>query len=730
MRIMKNVLALLIACMLLFGSAAMASTYTPGDYTAVSAGFGGTMTVTVTVDEEHITSVTIDENSETAGIGSNAVEQLPSAIVQANGIEVDSVSGATISSQAIKDAVGKALEQATGVVAVENRMIPGTYKGTALGHGSEITVAVTVTTDEILDVTVEEAGDTAWLAALPLKQIPVAIVENQSLNVDTVSGATFTSKGIIEATTNALEKAGANIDVYLAKAKPEKPAGEAVELAADVVVVGAGNTGLIAAATAASAGAKVIVVEKMPKIGGDSVLCGSIYNAPDPRLTVNYDMTDAYRKLIDAALAEEPVNEEHAALQAAVKEEYDAYIASGDTTLFDSANWYALQTWNGGDKLADLKLVKTLAEHSYEGLLWLEENGLVTTGKLTQGTGSLYQRTHTSVTPLGTGFIGASLFAVKNAGDVTIMTDTRATELTMKDGRVDGIIAVGTQNNNNYTIKASKGVILATGGFSANVEMREKYNTSGKWPSLGNGVKTTNPPSSTGDGILMAQAVGANLVDMDQIQLLYLANPRNGSTNALITTRAGVANWMAINKNGERFVNETERRDVLSLALLEQPDATMYTLLNSNVWNDENLTASDGTTLRALVERGTVVKGETLDELAEKLGMNPETLKKTVDEFNAAVDAGEDSFGRSTFAAKMIDGPWYADARTAAVHHTMGGVQINEKAQVIDVNGAVIPGLFAAGEVTGDIHGSNRLGGNAVVDTVVFGRIAGASAVE
>ena len=729
---MKKALSLILVAMLLVSAAAMAEgSYTPGTYASSAEGFGGAFTVSVTVDENSITEIQIGENNETPGVGGLAVEKLPAEIVAAGSTDVDGVAGATISSTAIKAAVDKALAEAAGETKKEAKlMIPGTHKGTALGHGSEITVAVTVTGNKILSVTVEEAGDTAWLQDLPLKRIPAQIVEYQSLNVDTVSGTTFTSNGIINATKAALEKAGADIDALLAVPKPEKPAGETIELTADVIVVGGGGAGLTAAATAAETGASVIVIEKMPKIGGDSVLCGSIYNAADPEMQANYEMNEGNKALVEAVLAKEPLSETQAALQAKLSEEYEAWKASGSTTLFDSAEFHALQTFEGGDELANIDLVATLTENAYDGLQWLKANGFTDNGRITQGTGALYQRTHTSATPLGTGFVGAELTAIDRAsGDVTIMVDTKATELIREDGRVTAVKAFGTQNNNQYTFKANKGIVIATGGFSANVEMRQKYNTSGKWPELGADVLTTNPPSSTGDGIVMAEAIGANLVDMDQIQFLYLASPRNGSTSQLITTRAGVANWMAINKRGERFVAETERRDVLALALMQQPDGVMYTLLNSNIWNDESLTASDGTKLSDLVARGIVIKGETLDELAEKLGMDPAVLKDTVDKFNAAVDAGKDEFGRTLFAEKLINGPWYADARMAGVHHTMGGIEINTKAQVLDTEGNVIPGLFAAGEVTGDIHGSNRLGGNAVVDTVVFGRIAGASAV-
>lgn len=681
----------LAACRTPKGGEEPAGLYTEGSYTASARGYGGTVEVTVEVNANSIVNVTATGDKETEGIGSKAIEQLPAAIVTAQSTDVDVVSGATISSQAVIEAAKAALDMAAGhapaVTAASINMTPGTYEAEANGHSSMIGVAVTVDETAIKDIKITKNGDTEHLYKLPAERIPAQIIERQSLNVDAVSGATFTSNAILSAVTDALEQANADIAVLQSKPAPEKPIGTDVELEADVVIVGGGFAGLSAAAAAAETGASVLVLEKMPVLGGNGVLSGGIYNAVDP-------------------------------------------VRQTAQGIEDSIELHIQNTYEGGDKIANLDLIQLLCEGSLGGLQWMEDNGLEVKDTITQGTGALYPRTHTAVMPYGTGYLEAILTSINKSGNVTILMETKANELIVENGEVTGVKAIGLADNNTYTFQANKGVILATGGFAANVEMRQKYNTSGKWDRLDASILTTNPPGATGDGLVMAEAIGANLIDMDQIQLLPLGNPRTGSSSNLISTRAGIANVININIEGKRYVAEDERRDVLSAALIKQPEAKTYLIVDSHKWEDESLTSSGGTPLADLVAQGDVVKGETIEELAIKLGIDPAVLTKTIDDFNAAVDAGTDEFGRIAFEFKLDQGPFYADVRVPAVHHTMGGVQINTNAEVIDINGEVIPGLFAAGEVTGGIHGSNRLGGNAIPDTIVFGRIAGANAVK
>ena len=233
----------------------------------------------------------------------------------------------------------------------------------------------------------------------------------------------------------------------------------------------------------------------------------------------------------------------------------------------------------------------------------------------------------------------------------------------------------------------------------------------------------------------MAKAVGAGLTDMEQIQLLYLGNTQDGQLTKYPPRDVnGTDQIIFINKEGKRFVNEGARRDEICLASLRQTDGMFYMLESGDGAGyvdikDPDWRSADGFTFQYLEENGYIIVADTLDEMAEKLGCSADDLKATVDAFNKSVETGKDEFGRTLYSTKLENGPWVATPRKACVHHTMGGVTIDTETRVLNENGEAIKGLYAAGEITGGLHGANRLGGNAVVDTVVFGKLAGETAV-
>jgi len=390
--------------------------------------------------------------------------------------------------------------------------------------------------------------------------------------------------------------------------------------------------------------------------------------------------------------------------------------------------WHALQTYNGGDYEGKPDLIRSLATNAPLTRQWLTENGMQWSTnpdinvRLFTVLGGLWQRANRPAMPLGTGFIDTGLKYIEAHKDqITILYNTRATDLIVENGRVVGVKA--TTPGTDYTFTATKGVVIASGGFGANVEMREQYNV--HWPSLRD-AKTTNNPGNTGDGTLMAQRIGANLVGMEWIQLLPGGDPRTGSLSGNVG--AGVEQTFFVNKNGERFVNEGDRRDVMTKALLEQPDSWQWNICDSNSYPNLSTRNDFGETIGDLVAAGRAFQADTIEELAEKIGVPPANLRRTTDEFNAAVDARTDRFGRRLWRVKIDKPPFFAGARVPTVHHTMGGIEINTSAQVLNTSGEIIPGLYAAGETTGGIHGTNRLGGNALADVHTFGRIAGRSA--
>ncbi len=592
-------------------------------------------------------------------------------------------------------------------------MKAGTYTATSQGMNDVVEVTVEVSEDAIVSVKVTKDSETPGIGGVlknaagkeldeggkaPTVLIPEEIVANQSLDVDTVTGATITSAAVINAVKDCLTQAGADPANWMKEVASETQQDQS----ADVVVVGGGGAGLAAA------------IEPLQN---------------------KVTMTDAVKTTVEKALAEDPINDAHAALQKEVQAQWDEYKASGRTDLFDTKEWYALQTWINGDKVGDLDLVKVLCYDSYEGLEWIESLGMEFSDIIGQGAGSLWQRTHTSTMQMGTGFISTYVENILKDEKITVLTSSTAEKLVQDDaGKVTGVVCKDKAGN-EFTVSANMGVVLATGGFAANSKMVQEYNTSGKWNDLSKVMTTNRFSSSQGDGISMALEAGASLTDMEQIQLLYLGNVKDGQLTKYPPRDVnGTDQIIFINKEGKRFVREDGRRDEICLAVMAQTDSMFYMLESGDGAGyvditDPNWRSADGFTFDYLKENGYILVADTLDDLASQMGIDAATLKETVDSFNAAADGGTDEFGRTLYSTKLENGPWVATARQACVHHTMGGVTIDTETRVLDEAGQPISGLYAAGEITGGIHGANRLGGNAVVDTVVFGKLAGETVV-
>ena len=559
----------------------------------------------------------------------------------------------------------------------------GKYIGEAKGINGTIKVEVSVTEDKIEEINVLEHNETPGVSDLAINDLPLQIIEFQSLGVDTVSGATISSNAILEAVAQALEKAGADIQALKEKVvKDNDNSSNVIERETDVVVIGGGGAGLAAAVSAHENGANVIVLEKMPRVGGNTIISGASYNAVDPK-----------------------------------RQE-----AQG---IEDSLDKHFQQTYEGGDKLGDPELIKKLVDNAYPTIEWLEGMGMEFKDTLHTVLGGLWPRAHAPVEPLGTGFINTYMnYIEENNSEMEVLVNTEATELIMEDNKVVGVKA--KSSDGELILKANKGVIIASGGFGANVEMRDEYNKN--WAPLTN-IKTTNHPGATGDGLSMAKVVGANLIDMEQIQLLPMGDPNTGSLSGNI--EQSVENRIFVNKDGNRFVDEGARRDVMTKALFEQEDSFMWVILDSHSYPTGDVRNHFNESIDELVEEGRAFKADTLEELATQIGISPENLVEAVNKFNDSVEAGKaDEFGRTLYQHKIDTAPFYAGARVPTVHHTMGGIQINVNTEVLDTDGNIIPGLYAAGEVTGGIHGTNRLGGNALADITVFGKIAGEMAAK
>ena len=564
-------------------------------------------------------------------------------------------------------------------------MTAGTYTSTQKGFGGDITVTMTVSDKYIEDVKIDGPQETPGLGAVAVAELGGKMMDEQTPNVDAVSGATVSSKAIIAAANDCLTQAGADIVAMDegAKANKKEVKKTAETLEADLVIVGAGGAGMTAAIKAKQEGLNVIIIDKMPYVGGNTTKASGGMNAAGTK-------------------------NQQAAAEAAEKEEVKAALL--DSTVEN----FIADTMKGGHNINDIALVTTMAEKSSDAIEWLESIGApLPTLAPTGGTVHYYLHEPEDGSAVGEFLVEHYTETLESMG-IDVMLKTEATEILTEDGVVCGIKANSPEKE--YTIKA-KAVILATGGFGANFEMMAEIN-----PDLANAV-TTNTPAATGDGIIMAQALGADTVDMEYIQLHPTVFQENG---LLVSERLRSNGAILVNKEGNRFTNDLATRDAVSQAELKQPDAFAYIVYDAK-YAEEKL-------YQKYVSNGLTVSADSIEELAKALGMDDAAAANfaaTVEDWNMVCNGEKaDEFGRDNGLVTLDQAPYTAIMIAPGIHHTMGGLKINTSAEVIGTDGNPIPGLFAAGEVTGGVHGGNRIGGNAVADIVVYGGIAAESAAE
>lgn len=596
--------------------------------------------------------------------------------------------------------------------------VSGDFTGTAKGFGGDVSVTLTLTDGAITGCTAEGKDETEGVGSQAIAKMPGAIAESGSIAVDGVSGATITSTAIKEAAAAALTAAGLNPDDYKTAVENNATAEDST-VDADVVVVGAGGAGMTAAITAAAEGKSVVILESQSMVGGNSVRATGGMNAGK---TVYQDENEfgesaGVEKTLKTAAEKYADNETITALAKTVSEQWAAYQAN-PTGYFDSVELMELDTMIGGKGINDPELVETLCANSADAIDWLDEHG-ITLHNVSSFGGASVKRIHRPVNAEGkTVSVGSYMIPLlqencEKAG-VKMMLDTTATEiLTDANGAAVGVKATGASGE-TVTVNA-KAVVLATGGFGANLDMVVKYK-----PEL-KGFMTTNAPGIQGQGIEMAQAIGAATVDMDQIQIHPTVE---ANTAALITEGLRGDGAILINEEGKRFIDEVGTRDVVSAAEIAQTGSYSWLVVDQAMVDASSV-------IQGYIKKGYTVTGATYEELGKAMGVDAAAFAETMEKWNGYVEAKNDpDFGRTSFANPLNTAPYYAVKVTAGVHHTMGGLKINANTEVLNEKGEVIPGLFAAGEVTGGVHGANRLGGNAVADFTVFGRIAGAAASD
>lgn len=546
----------------------------------------------------------------------------------------------------------------------------GTYRGEAEGFGGTVEAEVTVSEGAIDDIVVMGDGETPDIGGAAMAQIAEAVVNSQSLAVDTVSGATVSSEAILSAIEQALVEAGGDVDYLKDPANASQvEVAEQADIDADVVIVGAGGAGLAAAVEAAEAGKHVIVLEQLTVVGGNTNRATGGMNASET----------------------------------SVQEELG---------IEDSNETFYNDTFEGGHELNDPELLTTMVEHSAEALEWINSLGANLNDVSFSG-GATNARIHkpedgSAVGPI---IVNALSERLEELG-VEVLLEAKVTAINQDDAGVITGVTAQKKDANEFVVNAPA-VVLATGGFGANPEMIKEYDATKAQ------FETSNHPGADGSGIAMAQAVGADVYQMEYIQTHPTTQPGTGK---LYTEGVRGDGAILVNKEGLRFIDELETRDVVSEAILEQTDSQAYLVVSQDIVDGNK-------SLQGYIDQGDATTGETVEALAEALEIDPQTLKETVENYTSYVQNEEDTeFGRENMSSDLATGPYYAIPVTPAIHHTMGGLKINPETEVLDTNGEVIPGLYAAGEVAGGIHGGNRIGGNAVLDIIVFGRIAGQNA--
>lgn len=816
----KRTLGLLLACvMALTAAGACAATYTPGEYEGTAQGFGGAVTVKVTVDEEAITAAEITGAGETPALGGAAIEKLQAELVSAQG--VDTVAGATVTSTAVKEALEAALAQARGEAAANDAPVAftaGTYTGSAQGYNGAVEVSVTFTDSAIAAIEVTAHKETAHVGDVAFEPMIVDMIAANGTGVDSVSGATFSSAALRGAVNDAAEQAACtNMDAFKA-ATVKHEAQAAVEDTWDVVIVGAGGAGMVAAAQAAQDGNTVLVIEKNAEMGGNTLVSGGafqsvmpylVWDAANPDATTGVNPIDGqtYDKVKNDAgrieilkvilnWSEEPfdgtldaehpfvageiglnavrgVHEEYLPVLKALKAEIQEYLAwaqpqldagvkETQLTLFSTLNLHIFQTYYGGLRpsadgsewiYSDIDLVKQFVEGGQEIKPWLVAQGAIFDySKQSTLIGCLWQRENAPLGGVvdGVEYTGANnkwgtYFAVpyntmtKANEHNQLMLRTTANELIVENGRVTGVKAMG-YDGTEVIAHATKGVILATGGYAANIDMVQETNKYWDDSFIADNIGTTNRSSLTGDGITMAVAIGAATEGEGWTQMMPLGWVDNGNLS-----RGAGENVIFVNAaTGKRYVDESAERDVLSEGGFENgmSQETAEKLGLKYVPGIYVEVSNPSITINGSDEIEGRLYFRTVEEIAEMIGCDAATLRKTIEDYDAYVMGQTDELEVPKLAIQGTIGDVELDEngnykpetynlgvlrmrfQAPSTHHTMGGLLVDTERHVLDTDGNAIPGLYAAGEVTGGNHAGNRLGGNAITEIIVSGRVA------
>lgn len=584
----------------------------------------------------------------------------------------------------------------------------GTYTAESQGKFAPVVVEMSFDEGAITDVSVVEHEETEMISQAARETIPAAILEHQTLNVDTITGCTLTSMAILAACEDCVKQAGGNVSALKSNYDLPEPSTAEETLEADVVVVGSGASGMAAAVASAYFGAsKVVLLEKSCNLGGNALVSGGYMGFANAPEDMRAEMTDEYQKTMDTMLEAAP-SVMPAEDWAKLKADVDAWKASGSTKAFDSTEYYALMNvveW--GDAWDDSIAYVTRAQESLD---WLLECGLEIK-PLVNLVGYTWPRWAAPLHGIG----GQGYFEMyeetidTNNYPIEIYLNTPATELITDGNKVTGVVGVA-DDGTTYRVNAKKGVVLATGSFSGNTEMLREY--SDAWDAAGETIPTSNTYGHTGDGITMGLSVGAAIENMDQQK--PFAFPYCDAKNLSEETDIGdgIECPLMVNKEGERFMDELADRYTASEMMMQQTDQVMFLIRDADA-----VAITDGKNpynrnVETLLEQGQLFQADTIEELGELIGCDPQVFAATVERYNEIARSGSDpDFGRESFTevSPIENPPFYASPRTWAMHITMGGLvaDSNNDHAVLNGSGEPIEGLYAVGEV---VNGSSGIG--------------------
>jgi len=808
--ILRAFSVVICALLLLVTGCGGGKVFTPGEYAASSKAVHGDVTVTITVNEKKITKVAIAESGEENSFAAKAYATMTEQVMKAQSAEIDGVTGATISTNAVKTAAAAALAEAKGEE-METGVIgftPGTYNGKAGGFQGPVELAVSFTDDSISKIEIVKSGETEHVGTVAYGPMFKEIMDYTSTGVDVVSGATFTSKAILGAVEDAAMQAGCQTAALRKGAKPYVlTPGAKITGAYDVVIVGAGGAGITAGAQAAQNGATVCIIEKEAEAGGNTIVSGCsfqnvmeclVWEMDNPDATTGYyaPTGETYEKgknemgridtlkmilgwsekpfdgkvgpevknVSDYNLPGRGVHAEYLPTLKTLKKQIRAYLdwadkkmTAGadetDLTLFSTVELYIFQTYYGGLRLnnektewiyGDFDLVSQVCTEIQDTKEWFIEQGSLFLNSQSYMTliGCLWPRINRFDGGMvdgqkvegrwGTYFaVPLNTIAKANPKNTVMYRTTAKSLVTDGNGRVTGVKAV-KYDGTEVEITANKAVILATGGYAYNSKMVMETNDYWNKDDVTAAIKTTNRSLAKGEGLTMATAVGAATTGMGFTQLMPIGWMNTGNLaggrgeDVIFISPAGTPNA------GKRYVDESAERDVLAQGAYDfgGDNGAFIQIANGN-----GRTSADNQADREYFC--------TLSEASGMLGIDTAVLRRTITDYDKAYrNESLASLEVPKSAATALIGNYNSDGSfdeggilsvrylAPSTHHTMGGLVVDTERHVLDKNGHIIEGLLAAGEVTGGIFAGNRLGGNAISEIIVSGRIAAQTATK